>query len=78
MLHGAFAEGLEAFDFLGDRDAWKLDWTREVEGHAWLFVFADTLRGRLLHLAKFRVAPRLRRARRALASLAARRRSAPR
>ena len=60
-VRDAFASGLTEVDFLGDAEPWKLEWTTTTRPHHWQFVFADTNRGRLLHHAKFRVAPVLKR-----------------
>jgi CelD/BcsL family acetyltransferase involved in cellulose biosynthesis len=59
-LRSAFARRLDEYDFLGDAEPWKREWTRHVRAHEWLFVFRPALRARLLHLLKFRVAPLLR------------------
>lgn len=72
VLCGAFAAGIDAFEFLGEKDAWKLDWTSAVRPHSWLFVFTDTPRSRLLHFAKFRLLPRIKRVWRAAHASAAR------
>ena len=53
----AEAAGLD-HPFLED---WKLKWTRQTRRHYWLFVFSSTLKGRLLHLIKFRFVPFLKR-----------------
>jgi CelD/BcsL family acetyltransferase involved in cellulose biosynthesis len=66
VLRDAFSRGLRAYDLLGEDDTWKRDWTDEVRPHCWLFVFAAGLRGWLLHAAKFRLLPWLRRRRQAL------------
>jgi CelD/BcsL family acetyltransferase involved in cellulose biosynthesis len=60
-IRSAFEEGLREVDFLGDTEPWKLEWTSTTRPHDWLFVFADTPRARLLHRAKFRLAPALKR-----------------
>jgi CelD/BcsL family acetyltransferase involved in cellulose biosynthesis len=60
VLEKACALGLREYDFLGSSDDWKLHWTRTVRDHHWLYVFGDSLRARLLHAAKFVMAPRLR------------------
>lgn len=57
----AYAEGLIELDFLGDSEPWKLEWTDAARGHDWLFVFANTVRGRLLHSIKFQWVPELKR-----------------
>lgn len=59
VLQDAFARGIEAQDFLGIEDEWKLNWTREAVQHHWLYAFPPAFRGRLLHSAKFRVIPML-------------------
>jgi CelD/BcsL family acetyltransferase involved in cellulose biosynthesis len=60
-LEQAFADGLEEHDFLGEAEDWKLRWTPRTRPHEWLFVFPDTMRGRLLYRLKFHVRPRLQR-----------------
>jgi CelD/BcsL family acetyltransferase involved in cellulose biosynthesis len=58
-IRDAYAQGLEEIDFLGDAEPWKLEWTSASRGHDWVFVFAGTLRARLLHSIKFRWLPAL-------------------
>jgi CelD/BcsL family acetyltransferase involved in cellulose biosynthesis len=60
-VRNAYTAGLVEVDFLGDAEPWKLEWTAAVRGHDWLFVFADTVRARLLHSLKFQVGPELKR-----------------
>ena len=36
---------------------WKQEWTDQVRVHHWCYAFGDSLRGRALHAAKFKVAP---------------------
>lgn len=60
-IREAYAQGLTEVDFLGDTEPWKLEWTSTVRGHDWLFVFADTMRARLLHSIKFQWLPELKR-----------------
>jgi CelD/BcsL family acetyltransferase involved in cellulose biosynthesis len=60
-LRNAFARGIGEFDLAGDSDDWKLQWTGLTRQLAWLFVFGPRLRARLLHGAKFRLVPWLRR-----------------
>ncbi|HSL83967.1 MAG TPA: GNAT family N-acetyltransferase, partial [Thermoanaerobaculia bacterium] len=62
ILEDAFARGLSRIDFLGDEERWKLDWTRRTREHHWLYVFRPSARTRLVHLLKFGLAPRGRRA----------------
>jgi CelD/BcsL family acetyltransferase involved in cellulose biosynthesis len=61
VLESAFAQGLERYDFLGETADWKQCWAKESIPNYWLFVFAGTFKGRLLHLIKFRLAPVLKR-----------------
>jgi CelD/BcsL family acetyltransferase involved in cellulose biosynthesis len=60
-VRDAYAQGLIEVDFLGDAEPWKREWTDAARGHDWLFVFADTVRARLLHSLKFQVGPELKR-----------------
>ena len=60
-IERAFAEGLREIDFLGDAEAWKLEWTSTSRVHEWLYVFPNTIRARLLHSLKFQVVPELKR-----------------
>jgi len=62
-IREAYAQGLTEVDFLGDAEPWKLEWTSTSRGHDWVFVFADTLRARLLHSIKFQWRPELKRGR---------------
>ena len=59
-LQHATETGLSELDFLGDTEPWKLEWTSTARPHDWLFVFAGTPRGRLLHPLKFQVIPAIR------------------
>jgi CelD/BcsL family acetyltransferase involved in cellulose biosynthesis len=60
-LRDAFAAGLGEVDFLGNAEPWKLDWTKTTRPHDWLFIFGNTVRGRLVHQLKFRLKPALHR-----------------
>ena len=62
-IRDAYARGLSEVDFLGDDEPWKLEWTKATRGHDWVFVFAGTLRARLLHSLKFQWLPELKRRR---------------
>ncbi len=57
ILKDAIEEGMTEYDFLGDDDEWKLDWTRETRGHRWLFLFRNRPRARLLHFLKCEMGP---------------------
>ena len=56
----AYEHGIDEIDFLGDVEPWKLEWTSTARRHDWLFVFAATARGRLLHPVKFQLVPAVR------------------
>jgi CelD/BcsL family acetyltransferase involved in cellulose biosynthesis len=60
ILQDACGEGMMEYDFLGVNDEWKFDWTKETRSHQWLFIFRDTIRGRLLYRTKFQILPKLR------------------
>jgi CelD/BcsL family acetyltransferase involved in cellulose biosynthesis len=55
-----YARGLREIDFLGDTEPWKQEWSAAARPHDWLFVFSHSRRARLLHIAKFQMAPELR------------------
>jgi len=59
FLQDAFRNGLTEFDFLGEEDEWKLQWTRTARRHCWLFVFSNRLVPSLIYWTKFRVLPLL-------------------
>ncbi len=58
VLRDLSRRGAREFDFLGPRMTWKLDWTRRLRSHCWLFVLRPTLKGRALFAARFRHGPR--------------------
>ncbi|MBI2188558.1 MAG: GNAT family N-acetyltransferase [Acidobacteria bacterium] len=60
-VRDGYARQLAEVDFLGDSEPWKREWTDAARGHDWLYVFADTVRARLLHSLKFQVGPELKR-----------------
>ena len=60
-IQRAYADGVGEIDFLGDAEPWKREWTHTSRPHDWLFVFANTVRARLLHSLKFQVVPELKR-----------------
>jgi CelD/BcsL family acetyltransferase involved in cellulose biosynthesis len=61
ILRDAFESGVSEYDFLGMKDEWKLNWTGTARPHCWLYIFSDRLRTSLLHYAKFRLFPELKR-----------------
>ncbi|MBQ4335391.1 MAG: GNAT family N-acetyltransferase, partial [Myxococcaceae bacterium] len=52
VVRDLIQRGTTRFDFLGPSMAWKRDWTRQTRPHHWLYLFADTRRGRLLRWLK--------------------------
>lgn len=58
VLRDLARRGARVFDFLGPRMNWKLDWTRRLRPHCWLFIVRPNLKGRLLHAARFEYGPR--------------------
>jgi CelD/BcsL family acetyltransferase involved in cellulose biosynthesis len=61
VLQDGFARRLDEYEFLGANEDWKLQWTDHVRRHEWLYVFAPTLRMRMLYELKCRLLPALRR-----------------
>lgn len=60
-IRAAIADGFEAFDFLGEAEAYKNHWADSVTRHGTSMVFPPTLRGAACHFVLFRVKPFLRR-----------------
>jgi CelD/BcsL family acetyltransferase involved in cellulose biosynthesis len=59
VLQDLARRGAREFDFLGPKMGWKLDWTDRLRPHCWLFVLRPTVKGRLLHAARFEHGPRV-------------------
>lgn len=51
VLEDAFDAGLDRFDFLGDQDAYKLEWATGLRDLLLVQLFAPTLRARTAHAA---------------------------
>jgi CelD/BcsL family acetyltransferase involved in cellulose biosynthesis len=51
------ARGLREIDFLGCDLDWKLEWSRFIRFHHWLFIFRNNRLGRALRKAKFEWIP---------------------
>lgn len=60
ILDEAWRLKFEEVDFLGHSERWKLNWSKDIRRHAWLFAFPKRLKPRLLHYLKFHLVPRLR------------------
>jgi CelD/BcsL family acetyltransferase involved in cellulose biosynthesis len=54
VLRDCIHRQLTVIDFLGTDDEWKVRWSQDVRPHYWLYVFPNTLKGRLLHRMKFK------------------------
>ena len=59
VLEQTFEQRCERYDFLGETADWKRCWTSESKPHFWLFIFPNSLKGRLLHRIKFGLIPLL-------------------
>lgn len=66
LLRGCVERGLREFDFMGEDDPCKRDWTATTRTLDFLFLFNRTAGGRLLRAAKTTVGPLLKRLARAL------------
>jgi CelD/BcsL family acetyltransferase involved in cellulose biosynthesis len=53
--------GIRELDFLGDDMPWKREWTDRTRAHRFDYVFAPSLRGRILAAWKLRLVPRAKR-----------------
>jgi CelD/BcsL family acetyltransferase involved in cellulose biosynthesis len=56
-LERAFTQGRATYDFLGESADWKRRWTDQATPNYWLYIFADSFKGRWLHFIKFRLIP---------------------
>ena len=54
ILRDSIQRQLRAIDFLGGDDEWKTRWCRSLRPHYWLYVFAKTFKGHMLHSLKFK------------------------
>jgi CelD/BcsL family acetyltransferase involved in cellulose biosynthesis len=54
VLRECISRQLISIDFLGNDDEWKSRWTQTAVPHYWLYVFANTWKGRLLQKMKFK------------------------
>lgn len=61
MMQDSFARGLVEYDFLGNNEAWKLEWNPQIRPHYGLLVFRRTWRTRALYALKCQVMPILQR-----------------
>jgi CelD/BcsL family acetyltransferase involved in cellulose biosynthesis len=61
VLKICIQNGRREFDFLGCDLEWKRTWSSTSRQHTWLFIFRNSVRGRLLHSLKFEVKPAVKR-----------------
>ncbi len=59
VLRDAFDRQVSEVDFLGLDDPWKLQWTKQLRLHYWLYAFPDRPKSRFVHLLRFRLQPAL-------------------
>lgn len=69
MIEDSFARGLDSYEFLGDDNPWKRDWTRTCRLRLAVKAFSPTLAGRLDYVATTLDDPLTRRLRSALAAV---------
>jgi CelD/BcsL family acetyltransferase involved in cellulose biosynthesis len=60
ILDEAWRLRFDEVDFLGNSERWKLNWSKDIRRHAWVFAFPKRPKPRLLHYLKFHLVPRLR------------------
>lgn len=63
ILDEAWRLRFDEVDFLGNAERWKLNWSKDLRRHTWLFAFPKRPKPWLLHQLKFRLIPRIRRSR---------------
>jgi hypothetical protein len=61
VLRACTAEGLEEFDFVGPAAPDEAEWASGSRNCGFWYIFPDRMLSRLLHGAKFKVAPILKR-----------------
>lgn len=61
VLERSCNEGLARFDFVGQRDAYKLNWTDQLQVHSWCYLFGRGAFPAALRWIKFGLAPGLKR-----------------
>ncbi|MEX0617982.1 MAG: GNAT family N-acetyltransferase [Pseudohongiellaceae bacterium] len=59
ILKQAFEDGVTEYDFLGDRDDWKMTWTNKTRTRVWFFLLSTSFRARVLRLVKFWLIPKV-------------------
>jgi CelD/BcsL family acetyltransferase involved in cellulose biosynthesis len=63
ILDEAWRLKFDEVDFLGNTEQWKLNWSRDLRRHSWLFAFSKRFKPRLLHYLKVKLIPRIRESR---------------
>jgi CelD/BcsL family acetyltransferase involved in cellulose biosynthesis len=59
VLLDCISRNLTQIEMLGSNDEWKVRWSRTVLPHYWLYIFRNSLKGRMLQKAKFTWGPRI-------------------
>ncbi len=59
VLRDAFDRQVSEIDFLGLEDPWKLQWTKHLRSHYWLYAFPNRPKSRFVHWLRFRLQPAL-------------------
>jgi CelD/BcsL family acetyltransferase involved in cellulose biosynthesis len=60
ILDEAWRLKFDEVDFLGNKERWKLNWSRDLRRHSWFFAFPNRPKARLLHYLKVHLIPRIR------------------
>jgi CelD/BcsL family acetyltransferase involved in cellulose biosynthesis len=63
ILDEAWRLKFDEVDFLGNRERWKLNWSRDLRRHSWLFAFTKRPKSRLLYYLKVNLIPRIKESR---------------
>lgn len=56
-IERACEEGVHVYDFVGQRDSYKLSWARQVRRHDWIYLFDGRVLPSFFRWTKFRVLP---------------------
>lgn len=62
-IQEAFESGIREWDFLGDDEPAKREWTKEARRHYWVFLFRKRFRAAAVCFVKFRLLPWLKKGR---------------
>jgi len=59
ILRDIADRGFQGYDFLGPRMEWKTEWTKDLRGHSFCYVFRPGLFGSILYSARLKVREKL-------------------